>query len=70
MDTAFAIILQQLKTDFMLLQESNTSEEAQGKAEEIKNILEQLIYGIFQVAYRLMGWVDASFGDLCSQKRE
>ena len=54
----------------MLPQESNTSEEGQEKAGETKNLLEQLISGIFQVVYRLTGWVDVLFGDLCSQERE
>ncbi|XP_055270827.1 short palate, lung and nasal epithelium carcinoma-associated protein 2A-like [Moschus berezovskii] len=36
-----------------VFQESNTSEEGQEKAEETKNLLEQLISGIIQVVYRL-----------------
>ena len=70
METFFAAISQQLKTDFTLPQESNTSEKVHEKAEESKNLLKQLISGIFQVVNRFTGWVDASFGDLCSHKRE
>ncbi|DAA23417.1 short palate, lung and nasal epithelium carcinoma-associated protein 2A-like [Bos indicus x Bos taurus] len=55
LDSTLETIFQQLKTDFMLPQESNTSEEGQEKAEETKNLLEQLISGIFQVVYRLTG---------------
>ena len=62
----FAAIFQQLKTDFALPQESNTA-EAQVNTEETKNLLEQLISGIFQVVYRLTGWV-ASFGLFISRK--
>ena len=53
METFFAAISQQLKTDFTLPQESSTSEEGQEKAEETENLLEQLISGIFRVMYRL-----------------
>ena len=55
METVFAAIFQQLKTDFTLPQESNTSEKIHKKAEESKNLLEQLISGIFQVVYDLQG---------------
>ena len=55
METVFAAIFQQLKTDFTLPQESNTSEKIYEKAEESKNLLEQLISGIFQVVYDLQG---------------
>ena len=55
METVFAAIFQQLKTDFMLPQESNTAEEAQEMTEDTKNLLEQLISGIFQAVYVLTG---------------
>ena len=60
MEIVFAAILEQLKT----------AEEDPEKAEEAKNLLEQRISEIFEVVYRLTAWVDASFGDFCSQKRE
>ena len=69
METVFAAIFQQLKTDFMLPQESNTAEEAQEMTEDTKNLLEEFISGILKVVNRLIGWVDASFGDICSPKK-
>ncbi|XP_060253003.1 short palate, lung and nasal epithelium carcinoma-associated protein 2A-like [Ovis aries] len=48
-------IFQQLKTDFMLPQESNTAEEAQEMTEDTKNLLEEFISGILKVANRLIG---------------
>ncbi|XP_069402463.1 short palate, lung and nasal epithelium carcinoma-associated protein 2B-like [Ovis canadensis] len=54
LDSTLQTIFQQLKTDFALPQESNTA-EAQENTEETKNLLEQLISGIFQVVYRLTG---------------
>ena len=55
METVFAAIFQQLKTDFMLPQESNTAEEAQEMNEDAKNLLEEFISGIFKVVNRLTG---------------
>ncbi|XP_052507118.1 short palate, lung and nasal epithelium carcinoma-associated protein 2B-like [Budorcas taxicolor] len=54
LDSTLQTIFQQLKTVFTLPQESNTA-EAQENTEETKNLLEQLISGIFQVVYRLTG---------------
>ena len=76
METIFAAIFQQLKTDFTLPQKSNTEEAqdntegTQNNIEETKNLLEKLISGIFQVVFRLTGWVDASFGDIYFQERD
>ncbi|KAM9683353.1 short palate, lung and nasal epithelium carcinoma-associated protein 2A-like [Dama dama] len=53
LDSTLETIFQQLKTDFTLPQESNTEEA--DNTEETKNLLEQLISGIFQVVYRLTG---------------
>ena len=55
METAFAAIFQQLKTDFMLPPESNTAEEAQEMTEDTKNLLEEFISGILKVVNRLIG---------------
>lgn len=44
MEIVFAAILEQLK---------KTAEEDPEKTEEAKNLLEQLISGIFEVVYRL-----------------
>ena len=54
MELVFAVIFQKLKTVLKTLQEMNTSEEFQEKIQEAKNLLEQLISGIFQVVNRLM----------------
>uniref|UniRef100_A0A8C2QW92 Lipid-binding serum glycoprotein N-terminal domain-containing protein n=1 Tax=Capra hircus TaxID=9925 RepID=A0A8C2QW92_CAPHI len=51
----FSAIFEQLKTDFVFPQESNTNEEAQEKTKDTKNLLEQLISGIFQAVYVLTG---------------
>ena len=49
----FSAIFEQLKTDFVFPQESNTNEEAQEKTKDTKNLLEQRISEIFEVVYRL-----------------
>ncbi|XP_069402462.1 short palate, lung and nasal epithelium carcinoma-associated protein 2A-like [Ovis canadensis] len=54
LDRTLQTIFQQLKTDFRLPQESNTSEDILN-TEETKNLLEEFISGIFQVVYRLTG---------------
>ncbi|XP_040103468.1 short palate, lung and nasal epithelium carcinoma-associated protein 2A-like [Oryx dammah] len=54
LDSTLQTIFQQLKTDFTLPQESNTSEDVLN-TEETKNLLEEFISGIFQVVYRLTG---------------
>ncbi|CAM9503902.1 unnamed protein product [Rangifer tarandus platyrhynchus] len=48
-------IFQLLKTDVTLPQESSTDEEAQEKTKDTKNLLEQLISGIFQAVNVLTG---------------
>ena len=51
----FSDIFQLLKTDVTLHQEYSTDEEAQEKTENTKNLLEQLISGIFQAVNVLIG---------------
>ena len=70
MEIVSAVIFQKLKAILKTLQEMNTSEEFQEKIQEAKNLLEQLISGIFQVVNRLIGWVDAScWRSLYSEKK-
>ncbi|CAI9150128.1 unnamed protein product [Rangifer tarandus platyrhynchus] len=54
-DSTIEAIFQLLKTDVTLPQESSTDEEAQEKTKDTKNLLEQLISGIFQAVNVLTG---------------
>ncbi|CAM9503691.1 unnamed protein product [Rangifer tarandus platyrhynchus] len=55
LDSTLGTIFQLLKTDVTLPQESSTDEEAQEKTKDTKNLLEQLISGIFQAVNVLTG---------------